>query len=115
MPDLSDNYRRSQGGGKEAMPPTFLENIVILCFERRFSKPNSVIRVKSNILPPQNFWAGYATGDNQRFGEPFNIVKEAHDGPWGTIATVSFLSRFRSLPQLKTEKLKARADVFGYF
>jgi len=36
-------------------PPKFLENIVILCFERRFSKQNSVIRLKSNILPPQNF------------------------------------------------------------
>jgi len=24
-----------------------------LCFEKRFSKQNSVIRVKSNILPPQ--------------------------------------------------------------
>jgi len=33
-----------------------------LCFERRFSKQNSVIRLKSNILAPQNFWAGYATG-----------------------------------------------------
>ena len=36
-------------------------HIVILCFERRFSKQNSVIRLKSNILAPQNFWAGYAT------------------------------------------------------
>jgi len=41
--------------------PKFLEHIVILCFERRFSKQNSVIRLKSNILPPQTFWAGYAT------------------------------------------------------
>ena len=44
-------------------PPKFLENIVILCFERRFSKENSAIRLKSNIFaPPTNFWAGYATG-----------------------------------------------------
>jgi len=29
------------------MPPSkFVENIVILCFERRFSKQNSVIRLK---------------------------------------------------------------------
>ena len=35
------------------MPPQFLENIVILCFERRVSKQNSVIRLKSNILPPK--------------------------------------------------------------
>jgi len=31
-------------------PPKFVENIVILCFERRFSKQNSVIRLKLNIL-----------------------------------------------------------------
>jgi len=56
-------------GAKGAMPPLkFLENIVILCFERRFAKQNSVIRLKSNILAPPNFlvppnfWAGYATG-----------------------------------------------------
>ena len=34
------------------MPPQILENIVILCFERRFSKQNSVIRLKSNISLP---------------------------------------------------------------
>jgi len=28
----------------------FVERIVILCFERRFSKQNSVIRLKLNIL-----------------------------------------------------------------
>jgi len=38
-----------------------------LCFERRYHEQNSVIRLKSNILPPtnfigpQDFWAGYAT------------------------------------------------------
>jgi len=48
-------------GAKRAMPPKVLENIVILCFERRFSKQNNVIRLKSNILVLQNFWAGYAT------------------------------------------------------
>jgi len=35
--------------------PKFLENIVILCFERRFSKQNAVIRLKSNVLAPQIF------------------------------------------------------------
>jgi len=49
-------------GAKGAMAlPKFLENIVILCFERRFSKQNSVIRLKQSILAPPNFWAGYAT------------------------------------------------------
>jgi len=36
-------HRRSQGG----------KNIVVLCFERRLSKQNSVIRLKSSILAPQ--------------------------------------------------------------
>jgi len=31
-------------------PPKYVENIVILCFERCFSKQNSVIRLKLNIL-----------------------------------------------------------------
>jgi len=31
-------------------PPKFVENIVILCFESRFSKQNSVIRLKLNIV-----------------------------------------------------------------
>jgi len=39
--------------------PKFLDNIVILCFERRFSKQNSVIRLKWSILVPQIF--GLAT------------------------------------------------------
>ena len=47
---------RSQGGGKGAYPQTFLEKIVISCFERRFSKQNSVIRLKSNILAPQKIF-----------------------------------------------------------
>jgi len=49
------------------MPPQFLEHIVILCFERQYTKQNSVIRLKSNILVPKffwvipKFWAGYGT------------------------------------------------------
>jgi len=54
-------------GDKGPSPPKFLENIVILCFERRFSKQNSVIRLKSNILAPQNFWAGYAIAPTDYF------------------------------------------------
>ena len=42
----------ARGGAKGALSPQFLENIAILCFERRFSKQNSVIRLKSSILPP---------------------------------------------------------------
>ena len=47
--------RRAKGPS----PPKFLENITILCFESRFYKQNSIIRLKSNILPPQIF--GLAT------------------------------------------------------
>jgi len=36
----------ARGGPEGPWPPKFLENIVILCFERRFSKQNSVIRLK---------------------------------------------------------------------
>ena len=50
--------RRGQRGHG---PPKFLENIVILCFERRFSKQNSVIRLNQTFCPPPNFWAGYAS------------------------------------------------------
>ena len=46
------NHRRSQGGQRNHGPHKFLEDIVILCFERRFSKQNSVIRLRSNILAP---------------------------------------------------------------
>ena len=50
-------------GAKVAMPPKFLENI-ILCFERRFSKQNSVIRLKPNILPPIFLgWLRHCTTD----------------------------------------------------
>ena len=52
-----------RGRPKGPCPPKFLENIVILCFETRFSKQNSTIRLKWNILVPPNFWSGYATGN----------------------------------------------------
>jgi len=58
--------RVAKGGQRGHGPPKVLENIVILCFESRVSKQNIVIRLKSNImapktiLPPRNFWAGYA-------------------------------------------------------
>ena len=39
------------GVAREATKCT--ENIVILCFEKRFSKQNNVIRLKINILAPK--------------------------------------------------------------
>jgi len=46
-------HRRSQGGQRSHALPKFLENVVILCFERCFSKQNSVIRLKSSTFPPK--------------------------------------------------------------
>ena len=46
-------------GQRGHAPHKIFENIVILFFERRFSKQNSVIRLKSNILHPPIF--GLAT------------------------------------------------------
>jgi len=43
-------------------PQKFLEHIVILYFERRFSEQNSVIRLKSDILAPPNFLAPQILG-----------------------------------------------------
>jgi len=48
-------HRRSQGGQRGHVPQKFLENIVILCFERRYFKQISAIRLKSNSLVPPNF------------------------------------------------------------
>ena len=64
---------RSQGGPKEPCPPPqFLENIVILCFERRFSKQNSAIRLKSSILAHPKFF-----GPHQIFGLATPLVQAA--------------------------------------
>jgi len=46
-------YMGAIGVARGPFPLKLLGNIVILCFERRFSKRNCDIRLKSNILPPQ--------------------------------------------------------------
>lgn len=48
-------HRRSQGQVKEPCFPKFPEHKVILCSERRYPKQNNVIRLKSNISPPEIF------------------------------------------------------------
>jgi len=64
---LPHTHRRSQGGQRDHGPSKYLENIVIVCLEKRFSKQNSLFRLKSNVLSPPKFsalpnsWAGYAT------------------------------------------------------
>jgi len=56
--------RRAQ----ESMPlPKFLQYLVILRFERRYPKQNTVAHLKSNILARQFFWAGYATPSTANF------------------------------------------------
>ena len=46
----------ARGAKRTMASPKSLENVVILCFERRFSEQNSVIRLKSNILAPPKFF-----------------------------------------------------------
>jgi len=46
----------ARGGERGHGPPKCLENIVILCFERRFPKQNSVIHLKSSILAPKKIF-----------------------------------------------------------
>jgi len=49
------------------MPPKCLENKVILCFERRYPKQNSVFRPELNIFAPINVCADYAILSHHRF------------------------------------------------
>jgi len=62
-------------GGQRGHGRQRLENIVILWFERRFSKKNSVIRLKLNILAPQNFWTGNATANSLDAEKAEKLVK----------------------------------------
>ena len=55
-------HRRSRRG-QRGHAPNVLEDIVILCFERRFSKQNSIIHLKSSILARSKFF-----GPSQIFG-----------------------------------------------
>jgi len=60
------NHSRSQG----SHAPQILENVVILCFERCFSKQSSVIRLKSNNLAPPKFlgWLRHCLELSSAFG-----------------------------------------------
>jgi len=61
-------------GQKGHGPPKFVENIVILCFERRFSKENRV-RLKSNILAPPKIF-GLVTPQTRALAfQSFNHVE----------------------------------------
>jgi len=87
-----------------------VEYIVILCFERRFSEQNSVIRLKSNIFPPTNFWlatpltracyicCNYTTKSFLRFRNllmvcPQRVVcalawRQSNHNAWSLVATI---------------------------
>ena len=75
---------RSQGRVKEAMPPPkFVENIVILCFEKCFSKQNSVICLKLNILVYTAEYWQYTLPKTVYTFFIFRVWGEGH----GTVAT----------------------------
>ena len=57
MHDASLCIAVARGGQWGHAPPKFLEHTVILCFERRFPKQNSFIRLKSNSVAPLKFFA----------------------------------------------------------
>jgi len=61
-----------------------------LYFERCFSIQNSVIRLKSNILAPTNFWAGYATAKNTKVQFVLRYTKR------GTSSTESLIINLKS-------------------
>jgi len=73
--------------GRGSWPPKYLAYLVILCFERRYPKQNTVARLKSKILAPPKFfcprkklWAGYTAGQAGLFAtsqnKPFFAKKE---------------------------------------
>ena len=51
----------AKGGPKEPWPPNIFRKFSHFVLWEAFSKQNSVIRLKSNILVPPNFWADYVT------------------------------------------------------
>jgi len=105
-------------GAKGAMRPQIFRK-VILCFERRFSKQNSVIRLKSNILATPKFWAGYASVCYHcRTGQPSFVCTVKKRMPQTTIlkpepgSSPTFISEARFRPKTRfAELVKIRATV----
>jgi len=62
--------------------------IVTFCFERRYPKQNSVIRLKSNICAPRNFWP------LPNFWACYAVVCSAH---WLWWKAITIMSRFLSI------------------
>ena len=67
------------------LPQKKFENIVILCFERRFSKQNSAIRPKFNILVYTAEYWQYTLPNTVYTFFIFRVWGEGH----GTVATPS--------------------------
>ena len=55
--DALNCNNRCRWGGAKGHLLKLKKNIVVLCFERHFSKKNSVIRLQSNILAPPKIFA----------------------------------------------------------
>jgi len=72
------------------VPPKFLEYLVILCFQRRYPKQNTVTCLKSNNLAPSNFWAGYATAT-----QPCSqlMISSVHRGTFSSTDAAKIISR----------------------
>jgi len=64
-------------GAYGAILPKFLEHIVVLCFERRYPKQNSVNSFLPNSFDPL-FLAGYATGFIERLMRAAKKVLGSH-------------------------------------
>jgi len=89
-------HRSSQGGAKGAMARPNVWKTVILCFGRRFSKQNSVVRLKSNISAPSKFlgwllhWLCQQTSPKRWFGNMSmtsncDVTSSAHQIQMNTI------------------------------
>ena len=70
-------HRRSQGGGRRPWPPVFRTYPVVLCFERRCPKPNTVARLNSKYFGSPKFWAGYTSVSRQSYAiRSLSLIKK---------------------------------------
>jgi len=69
--------KRSQEGPRGATSPTNFYTYSHWCFERRYHKQNSVIRLKSNILSPTKFFGPSKLLGCLRYGLHGQVAKRA--------------------------------------
>jgi len=65
---------KSMAAARRAMAPTFLAYLVILCFEKRCPKQNTVSYLKSNDWPPTNFGLTTSLNESQWNDKLWNIT-----------------------------------------